>query len=388
LRTFFIGWLIVTIVCWSVIGILVAPLIPYGWLAVLAAALLVSFPLRILVRGFTGGAYPTSGVRLGVMRPFWYSQLLVPIAAASGIVGMVAGIPFGEPLLFGRSAMGAVVVVALLVFLVGYIGARSLKVKRMEARFPTLPEELDGLTVAQLSDTHIGPHIPRGWLRRVVASVDAAKPDMIVFTGDQVDDYARDVEPFAAAFGSLAAPLGVYAIIGNHDVYAGWSAVRRGLEAIDITTLVNRPLQLEFNGGRFWLAGTGDPAAKGWTREEAAEAVPDILRTLDGVPREEFTLALAHNPALWPALAERGVDLTLSGHTHYGQFSIPRIGWSLASPFLEHAMGSYLKEASLLYINPGTGYWGIPFRIGSLPEVTVITLRRSEGDRPELVEVG
>jgi hypothetical protein len=95
-------------------------------------------------------------------------------------------------------------------------------------------------------------------------------------------------------------------------------------------------------------------------------------------------IALAHNPALWPALAKRGVALTLSGHTHWGQFALPSLGWSLASPFLTHAMGAYREEGSLLYINPGTGYWGIPFRIGALPEVTLVRLRRA----PAALEVG
>jgi predicted MPP superfamily phosphohydrolase len=75
-------------------------------------------------------------------------------------------------------------------------------------------------------------------------------------------------------------------------------------------------------------------------------------------------------------LADRGVELTLSGHTHYGQMAIPRLGWSLASPFVEHAMGRHRQGGSELYINPGTNYWGIPFRLGTPAEVTVLTLRR------------
>jgi predicted MPP superfamily phosphohydrolase len=94
------------------------------------------------------------------------------------------------------------------------------------------------------------------------------------------------------------------------------------------------------------------------------------------VPPGAFVVALAHNPALWPALAERRVPITLSGHTHWGQFALPRLGWSLASPFLEHAMGAHERNGSLLYIQPGTNYWGIPFRLGTPPEVTVVTLRR------------
>jgi hypothetical protein len=104
---------------------------------------------------------------------------------------------------------------------------------------------------------------------------------------------------------------------------------------------------------------------------------PDIERTLRSVPAGAFTLALAHNPALWPRLAQRGVQLTLSGHTHHGQLAVPRLGWSVASMFLDLAMGAYRQGESVLYINPGTNFWGIPFRIGALPEVTVVTLHRS-----------
>ena len=112
--------------------------------------------------------------------------------------------------------------------------------------------------------------------------------------------------------------------------------------------------------------------------------MPDIDRTLAQVPAGAFTLALAHNPALWPRLANRHVQLTLSGHTHHGQVSIPRLRWSLASLFLEYAMGSYRRGGSLLYINPGTNYWGLPLRIGALPEVTVLTLRRADRREAEI----
>lgn len=85
-------------------------------------------------------------------------------------------------------------------------------------------------------------------------------------------------------------------------------------------------------------------------------------------------MVLAHNPVLWPELAERGAALTLSGHTHYGQLAIPGLGWSLASPFLEHAMGVHRRGGATLYIHPGTNFWGIPFRLGTPPQVAVITL--------------
>jgi predicted MPP superfamily phosphohydrolase len=129
------------------------------------------------------------------------------------------------------------------------------------------------------------------------------------------------------------------------------------------------------------LAGTGDPAGG---RRGQSRAAPDVDRSLAGAPNGATVVALAHNPALWPALAKRGVALTLSGHTHWGQLALPTFGWSLASPFLKHAMGAYRDENSLLYISPGTGYWGIPFRLGAFPEVTLVRLRRA----PAALEVG
>ena len=99
-------------------------------------------------------------------------------------------------------------------------------------------------------------------------------------------------------------------------------------------------------------------------------------------------LALAHNPALFPALAERNVGLTLSGHTHWGQVALPAASWSLASMFLEDAMGVIARGRSLLYISPGTGYWGIPFRIGATGEITHLTLRRSSTGTPHGIVTG
>jgi predicted MPP superfamily phosphohydrolase len=146
---------------------------------------------------------------------------------------------------------------------------------------------------------------------------------------------------------------------------------------MNVTVLVNQSVRLTHNGELFYLAGTGDPAARQMGSQEGA---PDIERTLASVPKDAFCLVLAHNPALFAPLAARGADVVLSGHTHHGQFSIPSRNWSLASVFLEYAMGTYERDGALLYISPGTNFWGIPFRIGALPEVTVVTLRSAKPD--------
>lgn len=362
--------------CWLILGSVLAPVTPGGWLAILVMAVMLFLPIIGFVQRMTSGGYPSVFTRVWVMRPFWYGQLFLPFLAIAALVGLAAGLPFGAALLFGRWAVAGLGALLLVLSIWGYVGTRRLVVRPLDIRIDRLPSGLDGMRIVQLSDLHVGPHTPRRHLARIRDAVRDARPDVIVLTGDQVDDYARDVEPLGTALGGLSAPLGVFAIAGNHDVYAGWDAVRAGMERLGWRVLVNEAVPMERNGSRFWMGGTGDPAGRGGFGVAAGEAAPDVGRTLARVPADAFTLVLAHNPALWPELAARGVDLTLSGHTHYGQLAIPRLRWSVASVFLEHAMGVYRGGGSVLYINPGTNYWGIPFRVGTPPEVTVVTLRR------------
>ncbi|MEM7052197.1 MAG: metallophosphoesterase [Acidobacteriota bacterium] len=367
------------------IGAWIHPLVPGGWWTVLALLGVVLLPLRTLLRGFRGRSYPSAMTRLWVLRPFWFAMGAFPLLAVSTAVAGLVGWPWGLAGSAGRWGLAAGASVLVVMTAAGYRGARQLVVRRLEASLPRLPSAFDGLRVVQISDLHIGPHTSRGFLARMVAEIERADPDLVVFTGDQVDDFARDVELFNQTFRRLQPPLGRIAVAGNHDVYAGWDKVHRGLEAGGCRVLVNQAMALERHGQRLWIAGTGDPAGRAWRRDGGAAATPDVVATLDAVPPGEATLALAHNPALWPALAGRGVDLTLSGHTHYGQFALPRLGWCAASPFLDLAMGAHRSDRSLLYIHPGSNYWGIPVRIGTPPEVTLLTLRRGA---PALREVG
>jgi uncharacterized protein len=368
---------------WLIIGAFIAPVIPGGWLTIAATVAVILVPLRVLVQRFRG-AYPSAATRLFVFRPFWYVQLASPLLAIGAVIGFLIGLPFGIGLVTARWTLVLIAVLFVAGAVAGYIGSRLLRVKSLEAHFPHLPDGLIGLRIVQVSDLHVGPHTSPRFLARVSKAVAEAAPDLLVITGDQVDDYADDVAHFAAAFADLRAPLGVFAIAGNHDVYAGWAEVHRGMSAMGLRVLVNEAIHLSHRGAPFWLAGTGDPAGLGGPLGPDRAIAPDIPRTLSRIPAGAFTIVLAHNPALWPSLAQRGVDLTLSGHTHYGQLSIPRIGWSLASLFLEHAMDWHARGQSLLYINPGTNYWGLPLRLGALPEVTVITLMRAANDAPEM----
>lgn len=340
---------------------------------VVALAIATTTPLIRFFRQGGWRAYPTAAFRVLVVRPVLYTQLLLPLVAGAGLLGLVIGAPWGIPILIGRILAGTVLGVMVLLLGAGYIGSGWLVVRQVDATVPGLSEAWEGTRIAQISDLHVGPQTSRRFLARMADAVGGLGPDLIAITGDLVDDQPEDVAHFAAAVESLRAPLGVYLIPGNHDVYAGWAEVNQRLHAAlpRATVLVNDARILQRGSAQLAIVGTGDPAGR-----RTGDVAPDVERTLRGVPSGTTTIALAHNPALWPSLVERGVALTLSGHTHWGQFALPRWGWSLASPFLDRAMGAYVEGDSLLYINPGTGYWGLPFRLGAHPEITLITLHR------------
>jgi predicted MPP superfamily phosphohydrolase len=361
--------------CWLTIGVLANGLFPHAVLAVVGLAVYTTLPLVAFIRWRGWPFYPNAAFRLLVVRPFWYTQLMLPFVGVGATAGVLVGAMFGHPLSGGRMAAAAVIIFVGTMLIAGYLGSRQLVVREVDASIPGLPREFEGLAIAQVSDLHVGPHTSRRFLDRVVRAVRDASPDLVAVTGDLVDDRAEDVAAYAAALGQLDAPLGVFMIPGNHDVYAGWDSVERRLrQEVPARLLLNEAHIIRRGDATLVLAGTGDPAGG---RRGQSRAAPDVERTLAAAPNGATVVALAHNPALWPALARRGVALTLSGHTHWGQLAVPSLGWSLASPFLTHAMGAYRDNDSLLYINPGTGYWGIPFRLGALPEVTVVRLRRA-----------
>jgi uncharacterized protein len=363
------------VAAWGTLTVLASGMFPGATAVVIALGLYCTLPLLVFIRWRGWPFYPGAAFRLLVVRPFLYANVLLPLVAGAGVVGALAGAPFGLSLDVGRWFAGSVLAIVGGVLVVGYIGSRWLVVRHVDAFVRDLPSGFDGLRIAQLSDLHVGPHTSRRFLDRVVRATHALGPDLVAITGDLIDDRAEDVRVYASMLGALNAPLGVFMIPGNHDVYAGWDDVERALRAADIgTVLVNEARVIQRGAESIALVGTGDPAGG---RPGASRAAPDLDRTLADVPVGTTVVAFAHNPALWPSLASRGVALTLSGHTHWGQLALPRFGWSLASPFLEHAMGAHTRDDAVLYISPGTGYWGIPFRIGARPEVTLVTLRRA-----------
>ena len=376
---------------WVVVGLFLAGIVPGGWRTLVAFLGVVLGAAGIRIQSFATSRYPGAFLRRLVFVPLYYVFLFLPLVAIATMVGALLGWPFLGVAAAGRVAIEGVVSVFLALGIVGYVGSRRLVVRHVDVAHPLVPREFDGLRLIQLSDLHVGPQTSSAFLARIADRVQQGQPDIIAFTGDQVDDFSQDVQHFVQAFGHLEAPLGVFAIAGNHDVYAGWAGVEAGMRGAGIRVLVNEGISVTRGGATLWIGGTGDssaqqfPATKGPHDDGGASAsqrvsspVPDLNQTMAGAPDDAFRVVLAHNPALWPGLTQRAAHLTLSGHTHHGQFSIPGWNWCLASPFVRYAMGRYEHAGSILYVSPGTNYWGIPLRLGAWPEVTVVTLRTKE----------
>ncbi len=231
-------------------------------------------------------------------------------------------------------------------------------------RLPDLPHEWDGLVVAQISDVHAGPYMSPSRMRRVRDLVMTAAPDLVVFTGDQVDRRDSDASLFAAGFAGISAPLGVYGVLGNHDYYIDPRRARWALEHAGITPLVNRGVELERHGSRLALVGVNDLSGG---------ADFSVLGQHPGA----FRVCLSHQPQTWTEALAHGAHLTLSGHTHGGQIALPSRNLNVARLQTRYIAGPYRREDALLYVSRGIGVGAVPLRVGAPPEVDILTLRRA-----------
>ena len=259
----------------------------------------------------------------------------------------------------------------------GTLQARSdPEIVRLELRFPSLPEGLDGLRIVQLSDLHAGPLMHSGQMDRWRRLAEAERPELLLITGDIVDSLPEEAEDFVAAFQGFRAPRGIYAILGNHDYFTDPRPIWGALEAMDITFLENRHALVERNGAVLALVGLQDGMARhGHFRDVRYGPGPSPDLAIQGIPPGAWRLCLSHRPSDWPLARRTDARLTLSGHTHGGQVNlIP--GLSSALLLGPYTQGLYRKGADHLYVSRGLGVVGLPVRIASPSEITVLTLRR------------
>ena len=245
---------------------------------------------------------------------------------------------------------------------------RSLTLERVQIQLTRLPRAFDGLRVVQLSDFHHSDYTGDAEIGAAVGLANALKPDLIVLTGDFVlaGHPEKHAGPCARLLSGLSAPLGVLAIMGNHDYWSGGDLIHTALRMYDIPLLLNESVPIEREGARIWLAGIEDV----WLGQH------DLARALHGVPNDELTILLAHEPDFADEASRYPIDLQLSGHSHGGQVRLPMLG-PLVLPELgeKYPMGWYRIGNLQLYTTRGIGMVSPPLRMNCPPEVTEITLR-------------
>lgn len=244
----------------------------------------------------------------------------------------------------------------------------------VEVKLLNLPKAFDGFQLAQISDIHAGSfpdHKPFQQVRHMLA---VRKPDAIVITGDYVNAKPTELSVIAKELVQLSAPYGVFGSLGNHDHYntpQEHKLLVHALRQMNINMLVNQNHRFRAGTESFVLAGIDNTGFN--------QKFGNLSQALHHVTAEDATILLAHDPTFWDkeVVKQAPVGLTLSGHTHGGQFGVQILGfeWSPAKHVYKQWAGMYTKGDQQIYVNRGIGTVGPPLRIGVPPEITVFTLR-------------
>ncbi|MEC9464906.1 MAG: metallophosphoesterase [Myxococcota bacterium] len=277
-----------------------------------------------------------------------------------------------------RVLMGATQAVPALSVMMSPAGVRAAMkdpiVRRVSIPIRDLPPGLEGLRILQLTDVHFGVHIEATQFEKIVRVAREYAPDMVVLTGDIADDYSK-LGPALRYLKELETPLGVFACIGNHEIYRGRAEAEKIYAEHGVHYLCNDGTLIERGGDSFWLAGADDPARL--FRDRGSFFTRTVKAALSGCPDDVSTqVLLCHRPRGFDAAAELGVSLTLSGHTHGGQVAFA--GRSLFEPLMpsRYLLGHYQRGESHLYTSAGLGHW-LPFRLNCPCEGALIELSRA-----------
>ena len=275
--------------------------------------------------------------------------------------------------ILGSGAAGAVSLLSGGVYITK-IEPRWIEIVRVDVPIRGLPTPLQGFTIAQLSDFHVGPHVKAEDVHRAVEIANKLAPDLVVLTGDYVSGSAEHSAACARQLAALKAAHGVHAILGNHDFWTDADVVAAILRQAGLDVLRNEHRRLRVDGAdpstrsghSLWLVGIEDV----WSGK------PDLEAALDGVPQGAPTVLLAHEPDSADQAAGQNITLQLSGHSHGGQVRLPFVG-ALILPYLARKYPYGLRRVGemWLYTNRGVGLIAPPVRFLCRPEITLLRLK-------------
>ena len=269
-----------------------------------------------------------------------------------------------------RSAL-AVMVTTPFITLVGFLMARRVAaVRHVDVRLADLPAGLEGFTIAQITDIHVGPTIKGDFVQRIVERVNGLEPDLVAITGDLVDGSVADLSAHTAPLALLESRHGTYFVTGNHEYYSGAHAWIGEMRRLGTRVLVNEHVVIEHEGALLAIAGVTDFSAHHFHPEHRS----DPHGAAAGAPEGAIKVLLAHQPRSAHHAHAAGFHLQLSGHTHGGQFWPWNHFVRMQQPF---TAGLHRLGRMWVYISRGTGYWGPPMRFGIPSEITRIRLLRA-----------
>ncbi len=259
----------------------------------------------------------------------------------------------------GISTVVAFIITTLVVLYSFYNGTRAPVVREITIPSSKIINPSQGFTITQLTDVHIGMLTSKKWLRKIVKTTNELGSDIIVITGDLIDDKSDRIRDFMPILRELKAAKGKFTIIGNHEIYSGLKDYHQFVKESDLTPLRNQKVTI---CKHLEIYGVDDETAEKYLGTPIN--LEEILKDTDP---NRYSLLLFHQPVRFSESVDLGVDLQLSGHTHNGQ--IPPLEWIIYFYF-KYSNGLYKRQDAHIYTSPGTGVWGPPMRFLSKNEIT------------------